>query len=157
MPFNQTSEVLNHARTFHRKLSAFYEGLKESSSRERTRALLGYMSRHEQYLDECLAEFQQDVSRNVLDTYVQFGSEATRFSEIAEFRIRPDMDVEDVVAAAMHFDACLIRFYREMAGYSTSRKVREVFENLMVMEEREQLELSKTIIELGPEYSHSVS
>lgn len=148
MPFNQTKEVLNQARKFHQKLSEFYEGLKDSASKERTQALLGYMSRHEQYLDECLAEFQRDVSKNVLDSYFQYGSDATKLSEITEFKIKEDMDIEDVVAAAMHFDACLIKFYRAMADHSNSSKVREVFENLLVMEEHEQLELSKTLLEL---------
>ena len=57
MPFDQTKDVLNHARKFHHGLSEFYEDLKESASRERTRALLDYMSRHEKYLEDCLKEF----------------------------------------------------------------------------------------------------
>lgn len=149
MPFNQTKEVLNQARKFHRKLSEFYEGLKETTSKERTRALLGYMSRHEDYLDECLAAFQKDVSKNVLDSYYQYDSHATKLSEITEFKIKPEMEVDDVVAAAMHFDACLIKFYREMVNRAPSSAVKEVFENLLVMEEHEQLELSKTMLELG--------
>ncbi len=149
MPFNQTKDVLNQARKFHQKLSEFYEGLKDSSSKERTRALLGYMSRHEQYLDECLAAFQKDVSKNVLDSYYQYDSSATKLSQITEFKIKPDMDVEDVVTAAMHFDACLIKFYSEMVNRAPSSAVKEVFENLLVMEEHEQLELSKTMLELG--------
>ena len=70
-------------------------------------------------------------------------------SHITEFKIKPDMDVDDVITAAMHFDACLIRFYREMAVRAPSAGVKEVFENLLVMEEHEQLELSKTMLELG--------
>ena len=142
-------EYESQARKFHRKLSEFYEELKDSASKERTRALLGYMSRHEQYLDECLAAFQRDVSSNVLDSYYQYDSDATNLREITEFSIKPDMDVEDVVAAAMHFDSCLIKFYREMAARAPSSTVQEVFENLLVMEEHEQLELSKTMLELG--------
>jgi len=149
MPFNQTKDVLNHARKFHQKLSEFYEGLKDSASKERTKALLGYMSRHEQYLDECLATFQKEVSKNVLDSFYQYGSDATKLSEITEFQIKDDMDVDDVIAAAMHFDACLIKFYREMVIRAPTSAVKEVFENLLVMEEHEQLELSKTMLELG--------
>lgn len=149
MPFSQTKDVLNQARKFHQKLSEFYEELKDSAGKERTRALLSYMSRHEQYLDECLAAFQRDVSKSVLDSYYQYDSNATNLSEITEFKIKPDMDVDDVVAAAMHFDACLIKFYREMAVRAPSSAVKEVFENLLVMEEHEQLELSKTMLELG--------
>lgn len=149
MAFDQTKDVLEHAREFHQKLSVFYEELKEAASKERTRALLDYMSRHEQYLDDSMAQYKEQVSDNVLDTYFKYGSESTKITEISEFEIKPEMDVEDVIAAAMHFDACLIDFYREMAQRSLSEKVREVFENLLVMEQHEQIELSKQMIGLG--------
>jgi len=143
MAFDQTKDVLEHAREFHQKLGIFYEGLKESASKERTRALLDYMSRHEKYLDDCLSQYEEQVSDNVLDTYFKYGSESTKMTAIADFEIKPDMDVDDVVAAAMHFDACLIAFYREMAQRALSETVREIFENLLVMEQHEQIELSK--------------
>ena len=149
MAFKQTKEVLEQARKFHHRLSEFYEDLEEYTSKEHTKALLSYMSRHETYLEESLAEFENGVSRNVLDSYFQYGSEATRLTQISEFEIKPEMDVTDVMTTAIHFDACLIKFYREMTNHSTSGKVREVFENLLVMEEHEQLELSKTLLELG--------
>ncbi len=149
MPFDQTKDVLKQARKFHHKLSEFYEDLKDSTDKERTRALLDYLSRHEQYLEDCLEEFQKDVSKNVLDSYFQYGSDASNLSGISEFVIKDEMSVEDVVAAAMYFDACLIKFYREIAQKARSNKVREVFENLLVMEEHEQIELSKTTLELG--------
>jgi len=149
MAFDQTKDVLEHAREFHQKLSVFYEELKESASKERTRALLDYMSRHEKYLDDCLAQYEEQVSDNVLDTYFKYGSESTKMTAISEFEIKPEMDVDDVMAAAMHFDACLIEFYREMAQRALSEKVREVFENLLVMEQHEQIELSKQTLGLG--------
>jgi rubrerythrin len=149
MPFDQTKDVLNQARKFHHKLSEFYEDLKDAADKERTRALLDYLSRHEQYLEDCLEEFQEDVSKNILDSYFQYGSDASKLSGISEFEIKEEMNVEDVVAAAMHFDACLIKFYREIAQKAHTDKVREVFENLLVMEEHEQIELSKTTLELG--------
>ncbi len=49
----------------------------------------------------------------------------------------------------MQFDACLIQFYREMATKSSNAKVREVFENLLVMEPHAQMELSKQTLELS--------
>jgi rubrerythrin len=149
MPYNQTKDVLDQARMFHRRLGLFYEELKDSVSMERTKALLDYMSRHENYLDECLIEFKEQVSDNVLDTYMQYGSNASAQIQIDNFEIQPEMTVDDVFAAAMHFDACLIKFYREMTEKTTNGKVREVFENLLVMEQHEQIELSKQTLELS--------
>lgn len=155
MPYSQTKEVLDQARKFHRRLSGFYEGLKDNTSVEHTRALLDYMSRHETYLDECLVEFKEQVSDNVLDTYMQYGSDASSQNPIDDFEIKPEMSVDDVVAAAMHFDACLIKFYREMATKSSNANVREVFENLLVMEQHEQIELSKQTLELSSLEAHN--
>jgi len=148
MAFDQTRDVLKHARQFHQKLSVFYKDLKDSASKERARTLLDYMSRHEKYLDDCLAEYEEQVSDNVLDTYFKYESESTALAELVDFEIKPDMDVNDVVAVAMHFDDCLIAFYREMAQRSLSEKVREVFENLLEMEQHEQLELSKRALDI---------
>lgn len=149
MPFDQTKDVLTHARKFHRRLSEFYEDLKDSVEKERTRALLDYLSRHEQYLDETLGKFQDAVSDNVLDTFVNYKAETANVSEITDFVITEDMTVDDVVAAAMHFDSLLIKFYGDMARKTNNQKVRELFENLLVMEQHEQIELSKQTLELA--------
>lgn len=149
MPFDQTKDVLNHARKFHRRLSEFYDDLKDTVEKERTRALLDYLSRHEAYLDETLAKFQEEVSVNVLDTFVNYKAETANVSEITDFEIREDMTIDDVVAAAMHFDSLLIKFYGDMALKTNNQKVREMFENLLVMEQHEQIELSKQTLELA--------
>ena len=149
MPFDQTKDVLNHARKFHRRLSEFYDDLKDSVERERARALLDYLSRHEQYLDETLAKFQETVSENVLDTFINYKPDSANVSNITDFEISDDMSTDDVVAAAMHFDALLIQFYGDMARKTNNSKVREMFENLLVMEQHEQIELSKQTLELA--------
>lgn len=149
MPFDQTKDVLNHARKFHRRLSEFYEDLKDSVQKERTRVLLDHLSRHETYLDEALAKFQEAVSDNVLDSFINHKADSANVSAITDFEIHDDMTVDDVVAAAMHFDACLVRFYGDMARKTNSAKVREMFENLLVMEQHEQIELSKQTLELA--------
>lgn len=146
MAFHQTRDVLEHVRTFHQTLSLFYEELKDSSGKERTRILLDYMCRHEQYLVHCMAQFEEQVSDSVLDTYFQYESERTPLDECTDSDIKPEMDADDVLTVAMKFDNCLIRFYREMAQRSVSGKVREVFENLLEMEKQEQIELSKKVL-----------
>lgn len=149
MPFDQTKDVLRHARKFHRRLSEFYEDLKDSVARERTRALLDHLSRHEDYLADTLAKFQKTAPENVLDAFINYKPDTANISVIADFEIKEDMKVDDVITAAMHFDACLIKFYADMARKTNSAKVREMFENLLAMEQNEQLELSKQTLEFA--------
>ena len=146
MSFNQTREVLSHARQFHRRLSIFYAELKDGVDKERARTLLDYMSRHEQCLADSLTAYEDGVKNGILDAYFKYESEASPLSKISEFKIKADMDVVDVIAVAMSFDACLIAFYGEMAQRALSSRVREVFENLLLLEQQEQIGLSKQMI-----------
>lgn len=148
MAFNQTKDVLDHVREFHRKLSAYYEELKNSAGNERAIDLLDYLSRHEKLLDDSLADYEEQVSSNVLDTYFKYESECTQMSKIMGYRIKPDMDVCDVTAAAMYFDTCLVSFCREMAQRAHLDKIREIFENLLELELNEQHRLSKQLLEM---------
>lgn len=148
MAFAQTRDVLDHVKQFHRMLGEYYERLKGSTEEPRARTLLDHMSRHENHLADCLADYETLVSKNVLDTYFKYESESTVVKAIAELQLRPGMRIEDVTAAAKHMGLRLMAFYREMAGRAVSLRVREVFENLLEMEQREQIELSKQLLDI---------
>ncbi|MEN7972965.1 MAG: hypothetical protein ABFR47_03930 [Verrucomicrobiota bacterium] len=148
MAFDQTKDVLEHVREFHHKLSILYNNLKKSASEASAQALLDYMSQHEKNLADRLAQYEEQVSDNVLDTYFKYESESNGLASIDNFEIKPEMDVDHVVAIAMHFDASLATFYQEMAQRALSEKVREIFENLQEMERHEQIELSKQTLDI---------
>lgn len=148
MPFDQTKDVLKHAQKFHQRLSEFYGEIKDSSDKVRMHTLLDYLIRHEKYLAETLDKFQNAVSVNVLDSYINYKPDTANISVISGFEIKDDMTVDDVIAAAMHFDACMVKFYGDMARKTNSAKVREMFENLLFMEQNEQVELSKQTLEM---------
>jgi hypothetical protein len=148
MAFNQTRDVLDHVRGFHRSMSTFYAGLRDCAADERARDLLVYLSDHAASLDRWLAEYEEQVSGNVLDTYFKYESECTHESRISEYETKPVMDVRDITAAAMYFDTCLIAFCHEMAERAMSETVQEVFENMLEMERREQEQLSKNLLEM---------
>jgi hypothetical protein len=148
MAFNQTRDVLEHVRKFHRSLSVFYENLQDAVEDERASDLLDYLSDHELSLAKWLAEYEEQVSDNVLDTYFKYESECTHESKISEYEIKPQMNACDITAAAMYFHTCLVSFCREMAQRAMSEKVREVFENMLEMERSEQVRLSKQLLDM---------
>ena len=51
--------------------------------------------------------------------------------------IAPETSVEGGIKVAMDVDNCLLRFYREVAEHADTEKVRDVFKNLIEMEEAE--------------------
>ena len=146
MRFEQTRDVLEHARAFHAHIGELYHRLANEAERGAVKMLLEYMGRHERNLEEALARYQREASEQILDTWFQYthDDEILRLCEDSDFR--PDMTVTEIVAAGLKLDDCLIQLYREMAECADSEQVREVFTNLLEMEEHEKHTLSKNAL-----------
>ena len=50
MRFEQTKDVLEHARSFHQRISDFYHDLSDQTGQQRLKLLLDYMAQREQEL-----------------------------------------------------------------------------------------------------------
>ncbi len=147
MSFNQTRDLLEVARQFHRDLAGLYEQMKERAASTRVRDLIATLIEHEQLLERQLGEYQEGVSANILDTFFQYDVVQQRQC-FHEYVMPESLDAMDVIAATRHFDQCLGEFYREMAGKAQSEHVWEVLHNLTHMEQREQMSLSRRTLEL---------
>ncbi len=146
MSFNQTWEVLDHARGFHRRLILFYEDLLDAATQEETCELIEELIAHEQMLEGRLKEYEESVSDNMLDTFFKYMIDDTE-KHFSEYDMPETVGSAYVITATRHFDECLSRFYQEMAKKALSVELRDILENLQEMEQREQLVLSK--LELG--------
>lgn len=138
MRFEQTRDVLNHARDFHRKVSDFYHELEEQSDQKRVRLLLDYMAGREKELADALDDFVNQASTDVLNTWFQFThDDDTLQLNCPDVEVKREMSVDDVMSMAMRFHDCLMRLYGELAGSARSNRVREVFLSLMQEAEKE--------------------
>ena len=112
--------------------------------------MLGNLIEHEQMLERRLKEYEEGVSRNILDTFFKYMVDRID-THFANYEVPDQVDAAAVIDAARYFDNCLCSFYREMAHKAMSEQVREVLLNLMDMELREQMSLSKQALELAGE------
>lgn len=151
MSFNQTKDLLDVARQFHLNLSGLYEQMLDRATTEETRALIGTLIEHEQVLEKRLGEYEEEASANIRDTYFKYVVEEHRKC-FAEYALPDSLNSMDVIEATRHFDQCLSNFYKEMAEKSLSEHVRDVLLNLMQMELREQMNLSRRTLELVASY-----
>lgn len=147
MSFNQTREVLDHAREFHRRLGLFYQELLERASKSETRELLKELISHERVMESRLVEYEEEVSSNILDTFFKYMVNGTE-QHFAKYEVPAAVDTQYVINATRHFDDCLSRFYDEMSRKALSSQVRDVLDNLTAMERREQITLSKKSLSL---------
>ena len=121
MPCRTVRQLLAHISGFHRQLGAFYEETAAKADQERAKALLEYMSRHEEHLKDCLGAYEKDASEAILDTWIQFMPDITKCECFERMEVSEDMSIDDVVRISLWFDDCLIQFFREMADLSVHR------------------------------------
>lgn len=137
MPAETVRDVLDRARAFHRELGEFYHQLEDASEKARVKLVLEYLRHHETFMEECLTKFEDGASANVLTWYKNTPDAATHKC-FENLEVRPDMTAEDVMRVALRLDECLIRLYRGMAERAPSAEVRELFDDLLKLELREE-------------------
>ena len=151
MSFNQTRDLLEVARQFHRNLSDWYGNMLERAATEGTRALIEILIEHEQLLDTRLGDYEEEGSANILDTFFKYVVNEHKKC-FAEYVLPDSVHSMDVIDATRCFDQHLASFYKEMAQKSLSEHVRDVLLNLMQMELKEQMTLSRRTLELVASY-----
>ena len=148
MSFNQTRDILDHARDFHRRLARFYDDLLDRAPKEQTCKLLETLIEHEKMLNRRLKEYEEEVSDNILDTFFKYMPDEME-AYFKEYDVPDTVDAEYVITAARYFDESLGDFYKMMAKKALSEQVREILLNLVEMELQEQMTLSKHALELS--------
>jgi rubrerythrin len=147
MSFNQTRDILDHAREFHRRLIRFYSDLKHLTEDELTLKLVEDLVDHERQLEARLSDYEESVSDNTLDTFFKYMT-ATTDQSFANYPVPDEIDIDYVIQTTRFFDEKLERFYESMAKKAISVQVREMLENLQHLEQQEQLALSKLMVSL---------
>ena len=148
MRFEQATDVLEYARTVHQRLSEFYKNLGEQAEKERVKMLCDYMSRHEKHLEEAIADYEEEASDSVRKTWFQFAPNEGMIETLRRFQASPDLSVEQVVRFAMEIDDCLIDYYRTMAESADTDEVKEVFDNLVSLEQHEKVRVARNSLRL---------
>ncbi len=115
MQFKTVKDVVDHSRLLHKQISEHYHKLSEETSQARVSMLLEYLKRHEDHLEQTLCKF---------------------------LNINENMSTDDVVEMALKLDDYFIDLYQDMVSSSTSTPVKEVFQNLLDMEEHEKIQLA---------------
>lgn len=140
MAFQTVRDILDHARSFHRKLADFYALKGEHADKELVRVLLNYMSRHERHLDECLSSYEKESAKRILETWFKYPPEMPECACFECIELKPDLSAKDLFDTAMKVDQCLVNLYRQAAERAVSSEVKALFAELLELEKREETE-----------------
>ncbi len=134
----RTRDVLQQAHAFHERLSLHYAELGAACADERLRLLCDYLGAHEQDLATALSRYMQDASLHLLDAWLQNVPDERALHACAVLTVSAQPQADEVIAAAQHYDDCLMQMYGAMQEAAGHDDVRSLFANLMAMEEQEK-------------------
>ena len=149
MSFKTVRDVLQLSQDVHENAAILYEQLRDQTQRERIDMLLKFLSKHEEELAQTLAKVQQDVSERILDEWHQ--TELTSIANVLDGckQCHPDISVQELVSLALKVDDSLISLYRHMSSEASTDEARQLFNNLVVLEENEKMKTARAALSVN--------
>jgi rubrerythrin len=148
MPSKQIRDILDYVRKFHCCLHDFYEACGEETEDERVKALLDYMGRHEGNFNKALARYEETAAQGVLDTWLQFAPDETLNQAFKKVELTPGMSPDEVIQVALDLDKTLLTLYEELAQSTSAPHVKELFMNLLQMEEGKDHQYARSLFDV---------
>jgi hypothetical protein len=136
MTVEQTRNIIDHTRIFHRRVSQYYHHLADSTQRGRVKLLLDYMSEHEKRLADCLSAYEDSAPEKILNTWFQTASTTDASDLIADVELVPGMSVDEIVDLGIRLAECVLEVYKDLARQSEPESVRQVFTSLLNLEQK---------------------
>lgn len=147
MRFEQTKDILEHAQQFYKLIADYYHSLSEQTQHPRLKMLLDYLSRHEEHLQETLAEFESGASEHVLNTWFKSSPCEEKLGQLRTMMLKAELtSVDEITDVAMKIDDCLIGMYKKLAETAEIAAVKDAFSNLVEMEEHEKIKSMRNIL-----------
>lgn len=142
MRFENTRDILNHISHFHEILSEYYHKISEESNSTRLKLLLDYLSQRENKMKEVIDTYSEGASHKIMDNWFQYSLCSEKINELKGLMERKALDADQIVDLALQFDDCFISMIKEISNNADSDTVKELFDNLIEIEENEKKHVS---------------
>ena len=144
----QVREFVDFGKHLHGKVKELYEELHEHAELERVKMLLEFLSRHEEHMEESLARFEKDARRGILEAWLEYSPELNVDAVMERFPVKEKPSSDEIIQIAMDFDNTLVKLYQEVADKVNDSKTKEVFKNLLQLEEKEKIQVARAAMML---------
>lgn len=140
--FKQAYEVLKDAEKFHRDMADLYKELLGKSQDNRTQLLLKHMLEHEQRMANNLANYGQVAKHKVMQTWLQYTHEESAKDFIKNLELSDPPTIKEINTIGREVDNYFSELYEAVYGAIESSEVKEVFEDLKQVQDKERITLS---------------
>ncbi|MFI2811582.1 MULTISPECIES: hypothetical protein [Microbulbifer] len=140
--FKQAYEVLKDAEKFHLEMADLYRSMLEKAEDNRTQLLLKHMLEHEQRMAKNLANYGEVAKHKVMKTWLQYTHEETARDFVRSLNLSDPPDIREINNLGREVDRYFSELYQAVYGAIESAEVKEVFEDLKQIQDKERITLS---------------
>ncbi|WHI48460.1 hypothetical protein ACJJI5_19340 [Microbulbifer sp. EKSA008] len=140
--FKQAFEVIKDAERFHLEMAAVYETLLDKSEDYRTQLLLKHMLEHEQRMAKNLQNYNDVAQNKVMKTWLQYTHEESANDFIRRLNLSDPPTIREINNMGREVDRYFSELYQAVYGAIESMEVKEVFEDLKQIQDKERITLS---------------
>lgn len=137
------AQVIACAEDFEYMLAEFYANLSHQSTKEGVKLLTDYMSRHRERTHKALNKLPLKSLNRIYRTPLRYEPVAANCRCFEGVELKSQTTAAEVLDAAVKFDECLIRLYRQVVRQDVDREIKDLFESLIRWEEDDEKELKK--------------
>lgn len=139
--YKKTSEIIDFARLFHIKMKKFYEELNKHSNEQRIKLFLDFLIERETLREKTLADFLQEASGNILNSWFKYIPENIPEDCFKEKVNNPDITLNEIVDYALQLNNCLVEMYKGLMEEADADELKELFHHLWKKIEKEEKNL----------------
>ena len=143
--------VLDHALTFHHRLTEFYQRLAEHQQSPRVQLLLDYFTRHQASLEEMIEAYRRQAPPRILEAWFHCDEEDCHLDCLEATDLSRQMSVDEVIQLGAQVNGCMEKNYRRILAGDEPEEVKDFIRDLLTMEVGEQKKLvrnSQQIVDL---------
>ncbi|WP_226702271.1 hypothetical protein [Microbulbifer elongatus] len=140
--FKQAHEVLKNAQKFHLDMAGVYQQLLESAQDNRTQLLLKHLHEHELRMANNLKNYGAVAEQKVMQTWLQYTHEESAGDLVKNLYLSDKPSIEEINQLGQEVDRYFSDLYHSVYGSIESAEVKEVFENLKHIQDKERITLS---------------
>jgi len=146
--FDQVKDIIEYSQEIHDRLAGFYDELSDKHQSSRIKMLLDYLRRHERNIAECLSQFENDTAQKMMDTWLEFAPTTNINEKIKYLPLHSDITLAQIVETALDVDNAIVALYRDLKDHVDLPELKELFENMIEMEDNEKKRLVRDAMSL---------
>jgi hypothetical protein len=146
MPYETVEQIMHRVEVLYGLLGEHYEEHLKDCKDERAKLLLDYMARHERNMKAVLEKYQTRAAESVLKTWLQYVPEELNGHLLENFKLEPEMTLDEIVQESMQIDRALVDMYVQFAGMTSAPEVQQFFEALLDMEEAKEIDYARSLL-----------